>query len=81
MSAPVVRCWIDPESPDAVLAVGADRDLPALAVPEALFKDGLFIVRVIQRLAESYGHVAPSMMIEFLDAIHAELRARAGGAE
>jgi hypothetical protein len=55
------------------------RDLPALAVPDELWGDGLFIVRVIQRLAEEYGHVSTSMTIAFLDAIHAELRARAGG--
>ena len=76
MSAPVVRCWIDPESPDAVLAVGADLDLPALAVPDALWGDDAFI----DALQARFGEPERRVWHRCLDAIHAELRERARGA-
>jgi hypothetical protein len=57
------------------------RDLPALAVPDAAWTDSAFNDAVRERVAWNYGHVGVHMMAAFLDAIHAELRARAGGAE
>ena len=82
MSAPVVAVTINarggvmPATPRPW-----DGDLPALAVPDALWGDSAFNDAVRERLAWNYGHVSADMMAAFLAAIHAELRARAGGAE
>jgi hypothetical protein len=53
------------------------RDLPALVVPDALWGDADFMAAVWQRLNYS----DPGVVIQTIDAIRAELRARAGGAE
>ena len=55
-----------------------DNDLPALAVPDALWEDDEFGQAVYARVRDLVGFLAT---FEVLDAIHAELRARAGGAE
>jgi hypothetical protein len=68
---PVVACWIDPipESQPAVFQhMYEDGDLPAVAVPLALFEDHWFRMAVYRR----------AEVDSIFTAIAAELRARAG---
>ena len=88
---PVVACvvWNLTTRPDMPLVIadsvhrqlGAhSTDIPALAVPHALWGDNGFCEAVMSRV---FGGVAPRTTVcidEILPAIHAELRARADGA-
>jgi len=85
MSAPVVRCVIgippDGKARRHVIAAeyattAREGDRPALAVPDALWGDADFMAAVWQRLNYS----DPGVVIQTIDAIHAELHSRAGGA-
>jgi hypothetical protein len=77
---PVVACWIDPipEGYPAVFrGVREDGSISALAVPDALWGDESFI----DALQARGGEPSRRLWIKTLTHIHAELRARAGGAE
>jgi hypothetical protein len=91
VSAPVVRCviGIPPDGKARRHVITAEYattvregDLPALAVPDALWNNEEFRDAVDARCAEvvamadSFNGIFDSVV----DAIHAELRARAGGA-
>ena len=87
MSAPVVAAWVWTDEDGRAYCgqsygggLGEPDDRPALAVPDAAWTDPAFNDAVRERLAWNYGHVSSDMMAAFLTAIHAELRARAGGA-
>ena len=88
MSAPVIPCllavvgWSPPLGYIPIPASMSDdehraSDIPALAVPDALWEDEGFGQAVYARVRDLVGFLAT---FEVLDAIHAELRARADGA-
>jgi hypothetical protein len=92
VALPVVACWVTTAGAPDVTTREIERitDAPshnALAVPLALFEDEGFVLRVSDRAWENYyrandGTTRPGTR-KYLDAIAAELRARAnagGGA-
>jgi hypothetical protein len=80
MSAPVVAAWVwadeDGQSFCRMqwsVAEAESDDRPALAVPDALWGDAEFIASCRHRIASN-------RRLSIWECIHAELRARAGGA-
>jgi hypothetical protein len=78
---PVLRRWIESDGPQGPFVrawEGAtDTELPALAVPDALWQDDEFRAAVACRVHDLAAWDYPTTD-EYLQAIHAELRARAG---
>jgi hypothetical protein len=89
MSAPVMRCEIvpsmtitgcgDPETTHARVQNDTGVWVSALAVPDALWGQLTFIESVRTRFGLQYGWPNLNQCAALIAAIHAELRARAGG--
>jgi hypothetical protein len=77
---PVVACWVTTAGEPDVTTREIERmtdgpSLDALAVPDALWLDAAFIAAVWRRVTYSEA----TILGETIAAIHAEIRARAGG--
>ena len=81
---PVVPCWIDPipeRQPAVFQHMYEDGDLPALAVPDALWEDRDFVASVRRRAYINLKTDKPPGIEAIVELVKRELRARAGGAE
>jgi hypothetical protein len=91
MSSPVVRCEIvpsmtitgcgDPEQTPARVQPDTGVWVAALAVPDVLWDDEEFRAAVYARAAGACNQWDYPSLPDYLNAIRAELRSRAGGAE